>query len=58
MRLKIKHIILFFVIYSLQSCISEYNPTELAGNPDIIVVDGIITNGETVVQIIEKYRNK
>ncbi len=51
MRLKIKHIILFFVIYSLQSCISEYNPTELAGNPDIIVVDGIITNGETVVRL-------
>lgn len=51
MRNKISYLIILTLLHFLPSCISEYNPSDIAENPGIIVVDGIITNGETVVRL-------
>lgn len=33
------------------SCISEYHPDDTGINPEILIVDGVITNGETVIRL-------
>lgn len=51
MQKNIFYIIIILIISLNNSCISEYNPTQLSASPEILVVDGIITNGETVIRL-------
>ena len=51
MSKKISYIIISLIIFISQSCVSEYIPLEIAENPEILVVDGVITNGETVIRL-------
>lgn len=47
--LKYPYILLLTAI--LQACISEYFPSGISESPEILVVDGVITNGETVIKL-------
>ncbi len=39
--------------FILQGCISDFIPQNAAQNPNILVVDGTITNGETIIKLSE-----
>lgn len=48
---KNKLYILFLVAILSWSCVEEYHPEGLAQSPEILVVDGVITNNETVIKL-------
>lgn len=51
MNRNILYTLLLIAAVGLTGCISDFVPKMVAGNPEILVVDGTITNGETIIKL-------